>query len=163
MGLKIEGLPDPMNRRFVQTRRPSPSNTGSSALRPSASSQGSGERPRRRRRRSGAARRDAARRRDPATRSVHPRTDVLVLRSFRRVQNDSRPLGQTLRGLAPRRQALKFAALALRQVDRNSRLAPSPKSSTLTLAENRVYLSIRRWLQTAASMTAAAKLAASLW
>ena len=52
MGLKIEGRPDPINRRFAQTRRPSPSNTGSSALRPSASSQGSGERPRRRRRRS---------------------------------------------------------------------------------------------------------------
>ena len=55
-------------------------------------------------------------------RSAHPQADVLVLRAFRREQHHARPLGQPLRSLAPRRQALKFAPLALRQIDRNSRL-----------------------------------------
>jgi hypothetical protein len=61
---------------------------------------------------------------------------------FRRVQHDARPLRQPLRGLAPRRQALKFAPLALRLVDRSSRLAHS-LNPPLTLAENRTYVPIR--------------------
>ena len=56
-------------------------------------------------------------------RSAHPQADVFALRGFCRMQNDPRPLGQPLRGLAPRRQVLKFAPLVRRQVDRNSRLA----------------------------------------
>ncbi len=54
---------------------------------------------------------------------AQPQADVLVCHPFRRVQDDARPLRQPLRGLASRRKALKFAPLAVGQIDPNRRLA----------------------------------------
>ena len=48
---------------------------------------------------------------------AQPQADVLVCHPCRRVQDDARPLRQPLRGLAPRRKALKFAPLAVGQID----------------------------------------------
>ena len=138
MGLKIEGLPDPMNRR-----RRKPGGFGHRTQAPVRCVP--------RRRLKGLANdlgdlvvADLARRtgtglvvetfhamlREPPPpfaygigRSAHSQADVLVLHAFRREQRDARPLGQPLRGPAPRRQALKLAPLARRQINPNSRLA----------------------------------------
>ena len=156
MRLEVESPPDAVDRRRREAggfrhRAQAP------VRRLAAAPRASGERPRRpRHRRCGAARRDGARHKDPPSDvrptappfsnrvggCAQPQADVLVCHPCRRVQDDAPPLRQPLRGLATATKALKFAPLAVGQIDPTAVL-PIAILRANARRESYKYLSIR--------------------
>ncbi len=155
MGLEVEGLPYPMDRRRREARGV---RHGAQApvrrvprrrLQCPANDFGDlvvADLPRRARSRlvhqpvSAMLRKSLAPLADSIGRCVHPQRDAFVLQPLRGKQNDPSPWSQSLRRSPARRKPQEFAPLALRQSDRNRGLAHRQSSRESIRRESHVFV-----------------------